>query len=130
MSFDCTNCKERIQKLRRCKEKRMDFTEADDPAVFPMYVSKGGQLFGFCPAKATWDREIMSIFKIAVIAAETGSQYSVGGLEDQPAWWIDLLSWFIPRYNDLKFRSRVRSVVGDGKTNGTDARRFTNSNPR
>ncbi len=93
----------------------MDFTEHDNPSVFPMYVTKGGQTFGFCPGKATWDQEAMLTFKMLIVAAETGCHYNAGGLEDQPQWWIDLLSWFIPRYNDMKFANRVRSVVGDGK---------------
>jgi len=90
----------------------MDFTSEDD-VNFPMYVTKGGPLFGFCPGKATWDKEVMTIFKTLVISTETGCQYAAGGLEDQPDWWLELLSWFIPRYNDSKFASRVKSIVGD-----------------
>lgn len=95
-----------------------------------MYVSKGGQTFGFCPGKATWDHEAMLTFKMLIVAAETGCHYNAGGLEDQPQWWIDLLSWFIPRYDDLKFYSRVRNVVGgDNKAQGVLASGSNNRRP-
>jgi len=82
--------------------------------MWPMAVHKGGPLFGFCPGKATWDREASSILRLLILAAETGVMYRQGGIVDQPHWWIDLLSWFIPRYNDRKFIMRVESIVGDG----------------
>ena len=111
-NFDCFTCKINTKKIRKCAEPREDFT-SDDSVIFPMYVSKGGALYGFCPGKATWDKEAVAIFKQLVISAETGCQYVAGGLEDQPMWWLDLLSWFIPRYNDSKFAKRVKSIVGD-----------------
>jgi len=40
-----------------------------------------------------------------------------GPLMDQPGWWIDLLSWFLPFYNDQKFWSRAKAILGsDNKT--------------
>jgi len=39
--------------------------------------------------------------------------YEAGGLADQPDWWIDLSSWFLRRYDDAKFASRVRAVLGE-----------------
>jgi hypothetical protein len=107
----------------------MDFTEHDNPSVFPMYVTKGGQSFGFCPGKATWDSEVMLTFKMLIVATETGCHYNAGGLEDQPQWWIDTLSWFIPRYKDAKFASRVRSVVGDSKAQGVLSNGGNNGRP-
>jgi hypothetical protein len=37
-----------------------------------------------------------------------------GGLRDQPDWWIENLAWFLPRYDSMKFGSRMKSVLGDG----------------
>ena len=68
-NFNCLECPERIQKLRRCREEREDFTEVDNPSVFPMYVNRGGELYGFCPAKATWDPELASTFRLLMIVA-------------------------------------------------------------
>lgn len=71
--------------------------------------------YPWCPGKATWDREAVSIFNILKVAAETGSLWQAGGIADQPHWFVDLLAWFLPSYNDLKFNSRARSILGDGK---------------
>lgn len=79
-----------------------------------MYVTKGAGLYSFCPAKATWDNSVMQMFNALIIAAEMGSQYADGGIENQPEWWIELCAWFIPRYNDAKFYSRARAILGDG----------------
>lgn len=87
-----------------------------------MYVNKGGSSFGFCPGKATWDLRASKILRLAILAAETGVMYQTGGLAEQPSWWVDLLSWFIPRYNTRKFDMRVESITSglgtDAKTPG------------
>lgn len=115
VSFDCSTCSERVKKLRRCREERENFTEEDDP-FWPMQIEKGGDLYGFCPAKATWNPANVELFRLLVITSETGVMISAGGLEDQPSWWIDLLGWFIPQYESQKFSSRVKSVLGDDKS--------------
>lgn len=52
-----------------------------------------------------------------VLAAETSDIHLVeGGLLDQPEWWVEAMSWFLPAYKDAQFFSRVRSVVGDEKS--------------
>lgn len=79
-----------------------------------MYVEKGGTLFGFCPGKSTWDSEASSIYQALVICAETGIMLEDGPLSEQPDWWVDLLSWFLPYYSDTKFYSRARAILGDG----------------
>lgn len=120
-SFDCQNCPKAIQSLRRCREDREDFTEADG-SLWPMYIEKGGDLFSFCPGKATWDHEAVGLFRLLLVSAETGKLYESGGLADQPDWWIEMSSWFLRRYDDAKFSSRVRAVLGDsegGKTRGS-----------
>lgn len=90
----------------------MDFTAKDDPSVFPIYVTPGSSLFSFCPAKATWDKEAVALYRSLKIAAESGTMWVGGGIADQPDWWIELLSWFLPRYNDLRFSGRVRGFLG------------------
>ena len=113
VSFDCAKCPKNIQKVRRCREDRWDFTEKDDPSVFPMYVSKGSSLFSFCPGKATWSHETVSLYQSLKLSSESGSMWISGGIADQPYWWVDLLAWFLPRYNDLRFSGRIRSFLGD-----------------
>lgn len=99
---------------RRCQEDRWDFGEEDDSAVFPVQVHKGGGLYGFCPAKATWDPQVTTLFRALHVAAVTGTMWEQGALKDQPTWWLDLLSWFIQRYDAENFSSKARSVLGDG----------------
>lgn len=112
-SFDCATCPDRIQKLRRCREDREDFTEKDG-AVFPMYVEKGGTNFGFCPGKATWDHEAVSLYRLLLVAAETGTMLDRGSLSEQADYWIELLAWFLPFYDNQKFVSRAKMILGDG----------------
>lgn len=100
--------------MRRCREDRNDFTDADG-AIFPMYVEKGGETYGFCPGKATWDKEAVSLYRLLLVSAETGRMLDNGSLSDQADYWIDLLAWFLPFYDHQKFVSRVRMVLGDGK---------------
>ena len=113
-SFDCHGCK--VAAKRRCGEDRWDFTDADDSAIFPIQVSQGGETYGFCPAKATWDTTVTTLFRSMHVAATTGVMWEDGGIKDQPTWWIDLLSWFIQRHDAENFSSKARSVLGDGST--------------
>lgn len=85
--------------------------------VFPMYVHKGGELYGFCPSKATWDPEVTTLFRTLHVAASTGVMWQDGGMKDQPTWWIELLSWFIQRHDAESFASKARSVLSDGSAN-------------
>jgi hypothetical protein len=80
-----------------------------------MYVTEGQASFGFCPGKATWPGYDSEVFKILIVCAETGSLWETGGISQQPVWLIDLLAWFLPRYNDLRFNNRARAILGDGK---------------
>lgn len=116
-SFDCTTCPARVQTLRRCQDPREDFT-SDDSAVFPMYVEKGGTLYGFCPGKATWDSEAVGLYRLLIVAAETGTMLDNGSLSEQSDYWIELLAWFLPFYDNQKFVSRAKMILGDGSTNG------------
>jgi len=69
-------------------------------------------LYAFCPGKSTWDSSIAGLYQALVITAETGIMLEEGPLMDQPGWWIDLLSWFLPFYNDQKFWSRAKAILG------------------
>lgn len=102
-----------IQKLRRCHEPRWDF-EHTEGNIWPMRVQEGGDLYGFCPGKAFRDAEAMLTFRLLVVSAETGAMYNEGGISNQPEWFIDLLSWFLPVYDTVKFYAKVKGVVGDG----------------
>lgn len=112
-SFNCETCPAATKAARRCAEDRWDFTSKDGPS-FPVYIHKGGELYGFCPAKASWDQSNVQILRLLMIAAETGAMLKSGGLEDQPTWFIELLGWFIPRLDYAKFGLKVASVMGDG----------------
>jgi hypothetical protein len=85
-----------------------------------MYVEPEGELYSFCPGKALWDPSLGELFRLLVIATETGVMLTEGGIEDQPSWWIDLLGWFVPRYDQQKFAIRTRMILGDGKGNKSD----------
>jgi hypothetical protein len=84
--------------------------------VFPVYVHKGGEGYGFCPTKATWDPQVSQLFRTLHVAAATGVMWQDGGVKDQPTWWIELLSWFIQRYDAENFGSKARAVLGDGSS--------------
>lgn len=114
-TFDCRECKDSIKKLRRCEDDREDFTNKDGP-FWPIQIYQGGELYPFCPGKATWDVELLSIFRLLILAAETGNIcLNSGGICEQPDWWIDSVSWFVPRYKQIQFVQRVKMIVGDGK---------------
>lgn len=93
----------------------------------PMAVDKGGSLFGFCPGKSTWDAQATAVYQALVVCAETGIMLEDGALADQADWWIDLISWFLPYYSDLKFYSRARVILGDGTTKTNVAKRGINN---
>jgi hypothetical protein len=112
-SFDCATCTERVQKIRRCREDRDDFGP-DDAAIFPINIEKGGSNFGFCPGKATWDPEAVSLYRLLMISAQTGAMLDKGSLADQADYWIELLAWFLPFYDHHKFVSRAKMILGDG----------------
>ena len=112
--FDCSTCPEKIQNIRRCGEDRDDFTTSDG-AIWPMRISDGGALYGFCPAKATWDKEATHLYNILVLSYETKQLLYTGGIAEQPGWYIDLLSWFVTRYDENKFYSRASSILGSSK---------------
>jgi hypothetical protein len=46
-----------------------------------------------------------------------------GGLYDQPAWLMDLLSWFLPKYEIMKFLRKADMILG-----GSGGKMGANSN--
>ena len=113
--FDCSSCPDRIKTLRRCDDDREDFTDKDGSA-WPILLYTGGEPFGFCPAKVSWNHEAVMTFKLLILAAETGNINLIrGGIYDQPDWWIENLSWFVPKYKHTQFITRAKMILGDSK---------------
>jgi len=118
--FSCDKClkdpntkkyNDSIAKLRRCRENRYDFTEADG-SVFPIQMEVGGPSFGFCPAKVTRDDPTaMMIFKTLIAILETGTWPDEGGLNNQEYFWIDLVSTFGPLKKTLEFNEKFNTVA-------------------
>lgn len=96
-------------------EEREDYTYKDDPSVFPIKISEHGEQFGFCPAKAKWDFRLIDLYHMLTICAETGQMPFPGSVVDQPFWVVDLLSWFLPKYDMLRFTAKAEMILGDGK---------------
>lgn len=80
-----------------------------------MQIHKGGEFYGFCPAKATWDYRVSEYFNLLVLTAETGVMPFHGGLLDQEADFIENLSWFVTRWDMLKFIQKAEMILGDDK---------------
>lgn len=78
-----------------------------------MRVREGGELYGFCPGKATWDANAAHLFRLLCLTALTGVFYSSGGLKDQPNWYVELAAWFVPCYDNMKFYNRAEAILGD-----------------
>jgi len=115
-TFDCKKCPLATQKLRRCREDRWDFTAADSN-IFPVRISEGGGLYGFCPAKSTWNQEAIGLFELMVVAVEQKVLLLGGGITDQPTWFVSFLAWFGPAYDSQKFISRAKMILGDEQSN-------------
>ena len=80
-----------------------------------MYINKGGEMYGFCPGKSTWDPRIKGKIDELIVIAETGWKPLNGGLYDQPADLIDLLGWFLPKYDFMKFFRKADMMLGSGE---------------
>jgi len=48
-----------------------------------------------------------------IVAAHTGMMLDKGSLSEQTDYWIELLAWFLPFYDNQKFVSRARMILGD-----------------
>jgi len=94
---------------------KWDFT-SKDKNLFPIKLHDRGTGYGFCPAKVTWDLGIRSLYDTLVLSYETKTMLYNGGIAEQPGWFADMLAWFVPRYDEIKFYSRARAILGDGKS--------------
>lgn len=115
--YSCASCPPSIKKLRKCDSPRLDFGPEDD-SFWPIRIIDGGELYGFCPGKATWDQRTSVLYSSLIVCAETGLHWQSGGIADQPAWWMELCAWFLPRFNEMRFYQRARAILGDGKDTG------------
>ena len=107
----------------------MDFNDRDG-AMWPMRIQEGGSMYGFCPAKSTWDKEATSLYNILVLSYETKNLLYSGGIAEQPGWFIDLLSWFVTRYDENKFYSRATAILGSSKKGQNSAGNKTTADDR
>lgn len=55
------------------------------------------------------------MFNLLTISADTGNLYCAGGVGDQPEWYVDLLTFFLPIYDRLKFIAKAKMILGDSK---------------
>lgn len=120
-AFRCETCPSSVKKLRRCEEDRWDFGP-EDGTFWPIQITKGsGGLYGFCPGKAAKDPGVVASYEAVILTAETGALWESGGISQQPAWYMELVCTFVPMYTELRFASRARAILGDGKgtSNGT-----------
>jgi hypothetical protein len=101
-----------IAKLRRCYEDKWDFTEKDNPSVFPIRLTQGSTPFGFCPAKVLRDDPAsVAVFQTLTAILETGTWPEAGGINDQDGFWVDLVADFGPLRRALEFQERYQAVA-------------------
>lgn len=86
--------------------------------IFPIEITKGGNLYGFCPGKVRWDQRNGRLFRILMTAAESGTMLVEGGVSDQPDWWVELVGWFVPVLRNMTFYSRVNTIAEGMKAKG------------
>jgi hypothetical protein len=75
-------------------------------------IREGGTQFGFCPGKALQDPMISEIFNILLITAKTGALWKNGAIENQPAWYIEVLGEFLILYDNLNFVQKAEMILG------------------
>ena len=117
-NFDCGTCMAAVQKLRRCKEERDNFTRADGP-LWPMPIQKGGRGFGFCPGKATWSSEAAELMSILELTHITRTLFYPGSISEQPAWYVELIKDLLPQYEGHKSAQRHNSMWGGSSSKPT-----------
>ena len=98
-------------KLRMCETDRWDYT-SEDKSLFPIKISNTGGSYGFCPAKTTWDYDLIGLYRLLILSCELKKLLYDGGIYSQPGWYVDLLSWFVTRYDEIKFYSRAQAILG------------------
>jgi len=119
--FDCEVClkkNDNIAKMRGCMLEKYDYT-SKDKNIFPIKLTPDGHPFGFCPAKAKLDNRALFLSNIFTVACETKQLYYPGGINNQPQWFIDILCWYAPMYDNIKWYSRMNSLFGGKGTKTT-----------
>ncbi len=82
-------------------------------------MGKGGQTFGFCPAKITRDDpEVMQIFHTLIAILETGTWPDEGGINKQEAIWVELVAEYGQYRRDLEFNDRFSRVAKEFDSRG------------
>jgi hypothetical protein len=109
-----------VQKIRRCHDDRWDFT-SEDGNVFPIMIRKDGQRYGFCPAKVTWDDSVLWWYRMLTVCAETNQLPNGEPVVYQSVEWIELLSWFLPVYDQMKFKRNLEMIFGSGENSKQNA---------
>lgn len=81
--------------------------------------------YTFCPGKATWFEEILSLFRQCRVAMETGIMPKEGSFEDQDTLFCDVFPAFVERWKDRfyamvwrdvrKFTQQVLQSIFSGK---------------
>jgi hypothetical protein len=104
---------EAVQKIRRCKEDRDDFTRSDG-SLWPMPIQKGGPSYGFCPGKATWSIEAAELLGIIELTYFTKSLYYPGSISEQPSWYVELIKDLLPFYESSKAAHKHSAMWGGG----------------
>lgn len=75
----------------------------------------GSSGFGFCPSKvARDDIETLIQFKELIMISEFKVLPYSGGLYEQDSELIDLLTWFFPSYELMRFAQKAVMILGDG----------------
>lgn len=95
-----------------------------------MQVHKGGEKYGFCPAKATWDPILSIHFRQLVLMCEIKVLPLAGGLHDQDAEIIESLAWFMPKYEIMKFIAKVDMILGNDDIMGKATKVVNNKGGR
>jgi len=111
-AFDCATCPIRVQEIRRCKEDK-EFTHEDGP-LWPMFIYKEGEPYGFCPGKATWDSRAVEYFHHLVLIAHLKILPQAGGLNAQDSELIHDLAWFLRQYDMMDFMRKAEAIFGGG----------------
>ena len=79
-----------------------------------MRIQEGGELYGFCPAKATWDHNVKDYFNLLILSCETGTFPHDGGLLNQKSDFIENMAWFLIKWDMLKFTQKADMILGSG----------------
>ncbi len=81
----------------RCAEERFDVLGKG------VEVEKGWGRFAFCPGKATWYEEIITLYDDCRVALETGILPKGGALEDQDPLFLEAFPAFVQAWRERSY---------------------------